>query len=92
MMLVMVILLFGGVALGFLWRRGLLSILLISCAIAVGFGLCLGDWSFLHSASYFWRNAIYMTLTIGGYFTMVVLPTVAGTVAGYFLRQGICRR
>ena len=92
MLAVMVILACGGLALGFLWKRKLPSVLLLSFLIAVGFGICLGKWSFVQSPSYFLRNVIYMTLTIGGYFAMIVVPTVAGTIAGYYLREGTRKR
>ena len=88
----MIILLCGGAVLGFLWRRKLPSVLGLSLLLALGFGTYLGDWSFVHSFSYFWRNLIYMAVTIGGYFAMIVVPAIAGVVAGYFLREGICRR
>ena len=92
MPIVMVILMFGGLALGFLWRRSLPPVLLVSFVVAVGFGIYLGDWSFLRPASSIWRNLIYDVLTVGGYFVMIIAPTIAGTVAGFFLRQGLCKR
>jgi hypothetical protein len=89
MLAVMVILGCGGLALGFVWKRKLPSVLILSFLIAVGFGIYLGTWSFLQSPSYVLRNAIYMTLTVSGYFAMIVMPTVAGTVAGYYLREAL---
>jgi MFS family permease len=75
-----------------LWRRNLPLLIAVSLVIGFGFGVYLGDWSFIRSPAYFWRNIIYMTLTLGGYFAMIIGPMVAGTIAGYFLRKGICRK
>ncbi len=92
MPLVMLILLSGGLALGFVWKRNLFPVVLIALGIAIGLGIWIGDWSFMRSPSYVLRNIIYMSLAIAGYFGVIITPMVAGSVAGFFLRKALCRK
>jgi hypothetical protein len=92
MPIAVVILLGGGLVLGLFWKRGLLPLLLVSFVVAVGFGIYFGDWSFLRPVSSIWHNLISIVLMVGGYFVIFVVPTIAGTVTGYFLRQGFNKK
>jgi len=86
------IMFFGSLVLGLFWKRGPLSLLIITYVIAVGFGIYLGDWSFLKPPTLILRNLIYITITTVGYFVFFVVPALFGAILGNLLRNSIRKK
>jgi len=82
----------ASLVLGLLWKRGLASLLVIVFIIAVGFGIYLGNWSFLFPLASLLRNLIYITITTAGYFVFFVPPALVGAVLGNLLRNSIRKK
>ncbi len=83
---------FGSLVLGFFWKRGPLSLLITAYIIAMGFGIYLGNWSFLKPPSLIWRNLIYITITTVGYFVFFIPPALVGAALGNVLRNRIRKK
>ena len=83
---------FVSLVLGLLWKRSMLSLLTITFVIAAGFGIYLGNWSFLFPLAPSLNNLIYITITMAGYFILFILPAVFGVVFGNLLRNSIRKK
>jgi hypothetical protein len=92
MLLVPVIFFFVSLALGLFWKSGTLSLLIITIVIATGFGIYLGNWSFLHPITSVWRNLIYDSITVVGYFVFYIPPALAGAILGNVLRSNFRKK
>ena len=77
----------GCLVLGLVWKRGMLSLLIVTYVIAVGLGIYLGNWSFLKPPVSILHNLIYITVTCAGYFVFFVLPAMFGAILGNVLRN-----
>ncbi len=83
---------FVSLVLGLLWKRGLLSLLPIAFVISVGFGICLGNWSFLFPLASLLRNLIYIMITTAGYFVFFVPPALLGANFGNLLGNSLRKK
>ena len=92
MLAVPIILFFVSLVFGLLWKRSVLSLLAFTFVIAAGFGIYLGNWSFLSQLSSSLENLIYVAITITGYFVLFILPAVVGAVLGNLLRNSIQKK
>ncbi len=87
-----VIMFIASLVLGLLWKRSLLSLLVIAFVIAVGFGIWFGNWSFLFPPASLLRNLIYITITTAGYLVFFIPPALLGAVLGNLLRNGVRKK
>jgi hypothetical protein len=87
-----IIMFFVSLVLGLLWKRGLPSLLITTFVIAVGFGIYLGNWSFLFPLASLLRNLIYITITTVGYFVFFIPPALVGAVLGNLLRNSVRKK
>lgn len=83
---------FVSLVLGLLWKRGLPSLIITTFVIAAGFGIYLGNWSYLFPLAALLRNLIYITITTTGYFMFFVPPALVGAVLGNLLRNSIRKK
>jgi hypothetical protein len=92
-MLAVPIILFGAsFVLGLLWKRGLLSLFIITFVIASGFGIYFGNWSFLFPLASLWHNLIYIAITVFGYFVFFVSPAIIGAILGNLSRNNFRKK
>ena len=78
-------------ALGFVWRRSIVSLILLAGVVGLAAAVLVGDWSFVSQIFTRLDLFIYYSAVILGYIAFFVAPGVSGALAGFGMRR-VCRR
>jgi hypothetical protein len=86
--LIIAVLLFGGgLAFGLVTGRRSWVALPIAVVLAVVAGACVGEWSGYRTMFARWDQFLYASVSILGYFALVIGPAALGAVAGILIRR-----